>query len=277
MLEICRSFIVSYTSSCIPLTYTQAVGHIAQRRRCFLEQQEWRTVPWANDVHRPLSSRLCDLLCEVPGLMEEMDVILESEAEGSDMSIERAILQHRIIDVLDRLADLRWLWEAMYPLACAQEPRSDEQVPPPPFETRLAFENTDRAADVVYFNAVRLLLYTLSDQAGLTEGMLLGKEHSQRDGPVSNPLLLLPGVRGGRIAHALEICRAAEFLMRGNRGSQGILVLLFPLRVAYTHVQHLPRVAGWIRRVLGESGTRGFKLGEHVLNIQSESARAITN
>lgn len=252
------------------------MGHVVQRKRCFLEQPAWKTIPWAgvNGAVKTVTSQFCDVFCDLPGLMEDVDTMLESEKLGRDTSLDRFLLQDKILGSISQLASVRWQWEAMYPNACTETPTtpgsclSVNELGQPLFTTYLEFQDMDRALDALSFNSYRLMLYTLSDSVGLTD-LLISSNSQQynRDGPGSNPLVL-PG-QGDRVAHALEICRTAEYLMQESRDSQGMLILFFPLRVAYTHVQELPEIATWIRDVMRKSSSMGFNLGEHVLKMQS--------
>ncbi|KAK2608876.1 hypothetical protein QQS21_002589 [Conoideocrella luteorostrata] len=263
MLESYRSFI--------------AVGHLVQRKHCFLAQPEWKTIPWAGKgPPKTLTSLICDVLCDIPGLMQDVDAMLESHKLGHDISADKVILQETVINSIDQLSWLRWQWEAAYPYACAERPTTTDscvtvdEYGHPLFETHFEFDSLDRAIDVLNYNSIRLMLYTLGDSACITDLQLTSSsEYLLREGPGSNPLVL-PG-QGDRIGHALEICRSAEYMMQESRDSQGLLILLFPLRVAFTHLQKMPKISTWIQRVLGMSGSKGFKLGEHILNLQSQS------
>lgn len=280
MLESYRPFMVSihlfaFSSSRRCLLLVQAVPHVIQRRRCFLEQPAWKRIPWAgpNAPAKTLTSQLHDVLCDIPGLMEDVDAMLESEKLGHDASFDKFLLQDKVLNSINQIAVIRWQWEAMYPKACTETPTtpgsclSTNDQGQPLFPTYLEFEDMDRAADVLSFNAYRLMLYALSDSVGLTDmSILSNSQQCNRKGPGSNPLVL-PG-QGDRVAHALEICRTAEYMMQARRESQGLLTLFFPLRVAYTHLQGLPEVAVWIQQVMEKSSSRGFKLGEHVLKIK---------
>lgn len=258
----------------------QTIGHIVQRKRCFLDQPEWKTIPWATEAaEKTLGSLLADVFCDIPGLMEEADFVLDGTARGDDVDLGKAMLQGRIRDTIHRLGEVRWLWEVAHPRACWEMPTNvetsvslDEQGMPL-WDSYLDFEDMDRAIEVMYFNSTRLLLYTLSDQAGLSDTLAHpATEGSERQGPFSNPLLL-PG-RETRVANALEICRTADYVMQGSRDSQGALVLLFPLRVAFTHLGALPEVSSWVGRVLSQLlSSKGFRLGEHILNLQSGAQR----
>lgn len=258
----------------------KAAGHLVSRKRCFLSEPRWKTIPWASPQvrRRTLSSLFCDVLCDISGLMEDVDTLLESEKLRRGVFEDRLLVQNKILRSIGQLSELRWRWEATYPYACtetlstAQSYSSVDECGPPLFATCYEYADLERAADMLNYNAIRLMLYTLSDNVCLTDDVLFSSpEYTLRKGPPCNPLVL-PG-QSDRLAHAWEICRTAEYMLRRDK-SRAMLILLFPLRVAYTHVLAFPHVVTWIQRLLSSSGSRGLKLGEHVLNMTSESTAA---
>ncbi|KAL3952102.1 hypothetical protein ACCO45_013819 [Purpureocillium lilacinum] len=212
-----------------------AIGHIAQRKRCFLGEPEWQTIPWAlQETERPIGSKIIDVLCEIPGLMAERDMLAGRAAKVNDVEAAMEALQDR--GKPERLVNMA---------TCV----SLDEHGRPLFDTVLDFDDMERAIDVVYFNTIRLMLYGLSDDTGLSNA------------------LLLPG-QGTNVSNALEICRTVDYFMQHSRDSQGTLVLLFPLRVAYGHLRRVPLVSPWIRRILVDLSTsKGFQIGEHILNM----------
>ncbi|KAJ6441038.1 C6 finger domain-containingprotein [Purpureocillium lavendulum] len=139
----------------------------------------------------------------------------------------------------------------------------------PLFDTVLDFEEIQRAIDVVNYDTTRLLLYSVSDETGLSE--LLAASTGLYQGPSSNALLL-PG-QGTALSNALEICRTVDYFMQHSRASQGAMSLLSPLRVAYAHLCRVPLVSPWIRPVLADlATTKGFQIGEHILNMEMQTS-----
>ncbi|OAQ71864.1 C6 finger domain-containingprotein [Purpureocillium lilacinum] len=251
-----------------------AIGHIPQRKRCFLGEPEWQTIPWAlQETERPIGSKIIDVLCEIPGLMAERDMLAGRAAKVNDVEAAMEALQDRVLDAIRRLGEYRWQWEAAYPRASRERlvnmatSVSLDEHGRPLFDTVLDFDDMERAIDVVYFNTIRLMLYGLSDDTGLSELLMASSGGGcLYQGPSSNALLL-PG-QGTNVSNALEICRTVDYFMQHSRDSQGTLVLLFPLRVAYGHLRRVPLVSPWIRRILVDLSTsKGFQIGEHILNM----------
>ncbi|KAH0527496.1 hypothetical protein TsFJ059_002496 [Trichoderma semiorbis] len=59
------------------------VNFLVKRKRCFLESSDWKTVPWTIK-RKSLGSQLQDLFCDAPGLMEEVDEIMQRSALGHE-------------------------------------------------------------------------------------------------------------------------------------------------------------------------------------------------
>lgn len=205
--------------------------------------------------------------------MEASDSLLENESLGLDVQYARANLQSKIIDRIQKLSSLLWQWELTNPLACWEAPLdpiiSSSYSPngKPLFNSVLHFESFDLAVDVVNFNANRLLLYRLQDDAGLSESLVLSMLSNEYQGPHSNPLLL-PG-QGSRLDNAIEICRTVDYFLQPRLENHGALVLMFPLRVAYGHLALTkPDLAAWIITVLEQlTSSKGFGMSRHVLKM----------
>lgn len=225
------------------------------------------------ETERPIGSKIIDVLCEIPGLMAERDMLAGRAAKVNDVEAAMEALQDRVLDAIRRLGEYRWQWEAAYPRASRERLVnmatcvSLDEHGRPLFDTVLDFDDMERAIDVVYFNTIRLMLYGLSDDTGLSELLMASSGGGcLYQGPSSNALLL-PG-QGTNVSNALEICRTVDYFMQHSRDSQGTLVLLFPLRVAYGHLRRVPLVSPWIRRILADLSTsKGFQIGEHILNM----------
>lgn len=187
---------------------------------------------------------------------------------------ELSTLQAKIINSYVDAEFLRWQWEEEYPNVCWEVPVTPElrdaggSVTLLPFATVLHFSTFDRAIDAIYFNVVRLLLYELASEVGLSPEALLPTETEVKAGPFSNATI--PPGQGSVEGYALEICRTVHYLVTGDTDSLGTLALMFPLRVASVQLQHRPDVLVWLHWVLEKMTTKkGFKLGEHVMKMKA--------
>ncbi|KAJ2977083.1 hypothetical protein NQ176_g4577 [Zarea fungicola] len=185
------------------------LGYIVQRKRCFLEQRRWWTVPWQGiSSRRTFLSRVTDFLCEVPGLMEDVDILLLRRSQGLDVEVIAENLEDKLRDRVLRLANLLNRWDLEHPFVC-------REVPLPPgsatsfgmddkllFETILWYDNIEFCRTMVGFNAVILLLYSMCDAVGLSEISVAGAGSPDDNHQYTNPIVV--PLQGTKAAHALE-------------------------------------------------------------------------
>ncbi|KAJ6779735.1 hypothetical protein PWT90_02078 [Aphanocladium album] len=253
-----------------------ATAGIATKTRTFLEEPEWKTVPWEqlDPLPRPVTILLQDIFCDIPGFMEDaIRLMTPLSSNGPKRTQNLSALQTKIMNSYIEMEFLRWSWEEEYPNVCWAVPVTpdlkDATNEPNrlPFATVLHFSNFDRAIDSIYFNVIRLLLYELADEVGLSTDVLLSSSSLTTTlGPFSNAML--PPGQGSVVEFSLEICRTVQYLVHGETDSLGSLSLMFPLRVASHHLQDRPDVLQWLHWVLSKlTAKKGFKLGEHVMKM----------
>lgn len=254
-LSYCLTIVLLYWT-CALLTLhaqLQLIGRIVDQKRCFLERPEWKTIPWTSKLTgKTVGDYLRDILCDIPGLMEDVKAVLTGQAASE----AKNKLHDQLVETVQRTEQLRWHWGAAYPRAC-WEIKTDSRASvsldaqgQPLFATSLGFSDVDRAVELVYFDAIQLMLYMMSDQVGVPESRLSlpAKDMVRYQGPRLNADLL-PG-QGDRESHALEICRTVDYFLQGPEDSKGAMILLFPMNVARLHLQYSTKVLTWIDQVL---------------------------
>ncbi|MCJ1243569.1 hypothetical protein MMC30_000766 [Trapelia coarctata] len=100
----------SYFLGCRLLITTRA---LALRKRTFLEDQDWITIPWM-DNPTPKSSmhRLIDVVARIPGLLEDSDRIQAEQATADTPNLQEIEpYRRRVVTVLCDLLNWRWGWE----------------------------------------------------------------------------------------------------------------------------------------------------------------------
>ncbi|KAL7929955.1 hypothetical protein V8C35DRAFT_314240 [Trichoderma chlorosporum] len=243
------------------------VNFLLKRKRLFLETPDWKTVPWTIK-RKSLGSHLQDLFCDVPGLMEDADEIMQRSALGHKMGDMEDELREKVSILMQQASELRWQWEAVNANACKEVPSSEYGSSssgdrgPSPFPTVFRFPNIDRAIDIAFFNTIHLLLDTLLDPLGPGSSPV-----SSLSQPPIGPFrssLLLPG-QGSREDHALEICRIVDFMSHSKHDSLGMFMLMFPLYVARMCLVRRPDVCDWISNILKSLvRDKGFNIGSHL-------------
>lgn len=251
----------------LTLLFVQIVNFLVKRKRCFLEAPDWKTVPWTIK-RKSLGSQLQDLFCDVPGLMEEVDEIMQRSALGHETDTMEENLREKVSILMEQTWELRWQWEAVNANACKEVTSagygsdSSRDRGPSPFPTVFHFQSMDRAIDIAFFNTIHLLLDTLLDPLGPESRPILSSSLPPM-GPFTNPLLL-PG-QGSREDHALEICRIVDFMSHCKHDSLGMFMLMFPLYVARSCLVQRPDVSAWITSILSTLVLeKGFHIGGHL-------------
>ncbi|KAH8807960.1 hypothetical protein F5884DRAFT_833615 [Xylogone sp. PMI_703] len=248
---------------------------IIQRKHCFLEELSWKTIPWALGSHpKNYGDYFQDILCDVPGFLEDNQKIQQLETSGADTTHLLHILRNRLNISLNTLYSLRWKWEHDYPQVCYEViPLESETICLDTtgkllFPSTFHFRNVRRAIEIGLYNTALLFHLDLLESLGGhsspdTERLILAIESSIHQ--PTNPLLL-PG-QGTRIDVAREICRIVDYHLLGNLHTAGALQLMFPLRVALRAFHPKSQEAMWIGSVMRRIADRdGFEISRHGLS-----------
>ncbi|KAG4436326.1 hypothetical protein IFR05_008179 [Cadophora sp. M221] len=257
---------------------TIALECLISKKRCFLEHEDWKTIPYALDPGAKTSMNyLHDILCDVPGLVEDI-AVLESISSsslgvGSDADADgvcmRKVKQLQLSLSQKVLAELKMLyeWRASWarenqgswwevPSAC---PKTRDLFP-----TVIHFKSLLVANGATIYNAILLLLRSIGyqvigptfDPAGVYLDIPTGIDYG---------VLYAPREAPDGAAIAREICRMVEYHLGEERKSAGGFFLLFPLSVAWRVFEEGRREAEWVRGVMDRvADSSGFGIGRRV-------------
>ena len=65
------------------------MGSVSRRKRCFLEQSKWKTIPFElKKSPRLISSRMQDILCDIPGFLEDVLALETLKSNGDTISAD---------------------------------------------------------------------------------------------------------------------------------------------------------------------------------------------
>ena len=251
---------------------TIALECLIQQKRCFLEQPDWKRIPWAHDPRSKTSLHyLHDQLCDIPGLAEET-ANLQILAPDCDKKHQRLILFQKISSQLKTLYEWRASWARQNPGSWHVIPSSyppEEQIRPTVFR----FRDLTIANEVTFYNALLLLLHRLGGQVigncfeastpalGLPADIDYGPLHAPGDAPNVQEI-------------GMEICRSVEYQLGEDRANAGAFFLLFPLAMAYQVYEPGSRESTWLGGVMNRiADDSGFEVGRHLW----ETSRARTS
>ncbi|KAI9741767.1 MAG: hypothetical protein M1834_000153 [Cirrosporium novae-zelandiae] len=209
---------------------------LTRRQHTFLEQEEWKTIPWALQPKSP-SCYLIDILSNVPGFLADSKALEDLRLSGASqglISVTRAKLTESVITQLQKLYDWRWNWESANASTTIVASADASRLKPAPFSTILTFTNVRVANAVAVYDAVALLLLRLLSTLHPDESPFsFVAPKPPVDFCGTNPLLL-PGDPMNLAEIALEICRTVDYHLWDGHSSVGAFAILFPLRIACT-------------------------------------------
>ncbi|KAJ5740844.1 hypothetical protein N7493_000716 [Penicillium malachiteum] len=240
------------------------VACVTQRKRCFLEDPRWKTIPWEI---RGLNSKIpveevYDFLVHAPGVIEDMDRLDTWDPNVPGKEEFRAGHIQRTFDVLEAAYAWRWRWEQRFSDSVFMVPTADlnpdqfSYIPSwSPFEQVLWFDERPRATELMNYSVARLIAMKALQRAGVEVACILQPE------PIALPLLPM---EGSRHDVAVEICRMAHYNMQTSLRSVGAFMLLFPLNIAFFHLDgDKDGVRPWLLKLMAAMNSRhGFEVGQ---------------
>ncbi|KAF9773094.1 hypothetical protein IL306_009137 [Fusarium sp. DS 682] len=244
---------------------------MANRKRTFLEQDEWKTIPWAlQPMSKTIDCFLQDILCDIPGMMDDADDISNSAGD----LVSETLLWQKLHSTFEQLEALRTSWNFMYPQACwkaekgGRDYRETPGISDTAFEGTLCFSDLERAIEFVYLNTTHLILHSLLRQLrAITNNYAFEIGLSLQETNENEVPTLAFWDYDNRYRNALAICQCVDYMMQNQRGASGAFNLLFPLKVAYNHLSDLPNMQIWVVGVMEKiSTTKGLFIGAQILD-----------
>ncbi|KAJ5281847.1 hypothetical protein N7478_007219 [Penicillium angulare] len=243
------------------LRSTISIAWIIQRKHCFLENPEWKTIPWAIsglESRMPLE-KLHDYLVDCPGILEDLDRLRAWGPNVPGKAEFQANFAMRAHLLLEGLYSWRWRWQEDFPDAtylistATLDPAVALYLPSScPFKTLIWFHDDHRATELIIYNAAQLIITAALDEAGV-EIKIPATPY------LSDPLLPM---QGRRYDIAVEICRMASFHLQKARNSMGAFMILFPLNSALRHLDDRGGVKKWLLKLLqAMADMHGFEVG----------------
>jgi hypothetical protein len=238
------------------------IGYLVERKHCFLETTEWKTVPWEEvglGAKLPID-KLHDILCDIPGYLEDIDLLGKWTRDSSDKENFLTKLRERLLASLNALYSWRWEWEKDFPASTYSvspnglDPETSLPLPPSPFESVLWFVNPYRANELMTYNSIRVILTRSLQLIGINTD-------NPSSAYVSDPLLPMQGTRHDV---AVETCRMVDYHLHCFRRSSGAFLIIFPINIAYLHLDgnRDGRAKSWLEIVMAfVADIHGFEIG----------------
>ena len=248
-----------------------AIKAITDCKRTFLDQQEWLTIPWAqNPGQKSSMNHLIDIFCIVPGLLEESKRLHTStsfvwdfttptspasESPTARQDHRLVALRHRIQQCYTKLQKWKETWDRSYPSAVLPVkvsffPRSDLKFPEDIFSYAINFPSFRGASEFQLYNTVVFFVSSL----------MLSVPPTSHDDVVSSPSV--PDLLSQRWDAAYDICRAVPYDLFEKHGGGGAYLLLFPLLTTLRLFGERSEEGKWIKQVLGSIAKKWGLEGE---------------
>lgn len=179
------------------------------------------------------ADQLHDMISDIPSFLEDMDRIVSWPPDLPGLAKFRDAYGKRVFATLGKLYSWRWDWEERFPNATFLvspknlDPETFQPLPTSPFESIIWFHDSHRATDLMTYNALRLITTRALEIAGVHLDVPSSLS------PMAGPLMPMEGTRHDV---AVEICRMTNYHLHYLRRSSGALTLIFPLNVAYLHL-----------------------------------------
>jgi hypothetical protein len=245
---------------------------LISRQRTFLDEDQWRTIPYALDPSsKGTQSQLVDILVMIPGFLQELDGLRISSSGCKDA---QAALLDKILQQLNTIFYWRWSWHLANPDGAWELPAQticSLTNKPRVFGKVLHFLTLDLATEIMLYNAILLWLLGLAwqldpDHASYHIATVAQSINPVASGPsdMRGPLHL-----AGQAVHlrdaALEICRCMEYHIQNIKyGHNSSLFYLFPIGMAWSVLQAEELYKQWIVDMLNSSYiTKGYVTGEN--------------
>lgn len=185
-----------------------------------------------------LASRIQDVLCDIPGLVEDSQTFRTLSANaGSEATTKHAwALHERVSATINQLCDLRWQWEDEFSHTCREVVARKgttfciDSTGEPLFPTVLFFDGLERVMEIANFDAIFIILYNIiylvKGERGFTyTNRIIPSLLAPRNPSSTASPLLLPG-QGDQESMAREICRLVDYCLQSKQDSLGAFTLL---------------------------------------------------
>ena len=225
--------------------FVQVMQAINERKRTFLEKDEWLTIPWGRhpELKSP-SQHVLDILCPVAGLLEDYHTFENARLGVQKYRAECNTLFEKAKRLMIRLFRWRWDWEAsqQHPAACEinVDPKTSwtvDEALEPLFPTTLHFQSIAKADQFNLYNtAVTILMscgHIFSDGRNNIAEAAYTSLPLEIEPTKVNPLTMPHGGQSLYLDGIIEGMRCVDYYLQPKHSSQGSLSLLWPLRMRY--------------------------------------------
>ena len=245
-----------------------------QEEAVLLEQSRWKTVPWALEpASKNAMTCVQDVLCDIPGLMEDAVNLRNRDREAVQKSISHQALSRSIVDCLNHLYQCDGMKNTQNTSEeiPARQPL-DEQ---PLFPKMLHFSSIKRANEIILYSTALIFILRLGAEAigptFDTSTAALNLPPFDTQGP-----LYLPGQAINIQAIATEISKSVGYYLSDYCHRAGVS-LPIPLRVAHVAFLSTSRQEKWVdRMIIRIAELNGFEISENNKKVNPDTLNLLS-
>ncbi|PTB59976.1 hypothetical protein M431DRAFT_536504 [Trichoderma harzianum CBS 226.95] len=238
------------------LSHFLGIGHLilaylVRNQRCFLEEDAWKVVPWANDpTSKTTMDCLVDIFCHLPGVVEDMKALKASTGATEELSVSYIILGFQIKALVARLISWRIKWEEDHSNTYFNvgwdilQQLGVAYLDSYPFPTAIFFSEPIRVTELCMYDALLILLQQLWKQ--LPDYVGLTSPFDEVNSCWPQPSIFLAPGNGSAKEVVGEICKLVYSQFLSHPGKGGALHVMFPLQVAQRSISSESLEAQWL-------------------------------
>lgn len=223
---------------------------IVRRKRTFLANADWLTIPWRAMPVKTYFDVLIDHVTKTPGLLEQFDNLRVISSPGTHRKLTG------LLQSCQELKDTMTKWEhgkkqLSRPVLIKHEPQEDDMYP---FQHEMSWENhLFLNASLVYWSAQLILSVTISQIE-----LLLANLGFARTEMYASTTTNQQQAR----QFATCIAQSIPYALMPDMGALGINHITFPICLAFAHFteSNEERICGWLVKVSNDMRRQGVRM-----------------
>lgn len=233
---------------------------MSDRRRTFLEQEDWKTIPWEDEPDsKSQLDGVTDIMADIPGLYEDLDILNSSSTtyRSRDSRLARDILDKCVVNLL-KLESWFRVWTIRNPNVVSEVESSsmagltvDEAGYL--FPTVLRYSSLGVANELTLYYSIRIQLLSICRDVDRFRESANTSTSAAREPEISwSPYWRSAwhSTSASIRLLAIEICRSAEYHILPCHAQAGTLLFLVPAQVAAKSLGFSSREGKWITDLL---------------------------
>lgn len=223
---------------------------IVRRKKTFLTNIEWRTVPWRDMPVKTYHDILVDHATRIPGLLEQFDNLRAKSSPDTQQALKE------LLQSCCELKDTMTKWEhgkkqLSRPVLIKHDPQEDDIYP---FQHEMSWENhLFFNASLVYWSVQLVMSVTISQ----IELLLVSLGFARAETFAST-------MTNQQRARQFAICiaQSVPYALMPDMGALGINHITFPICLAFAHFteSNEERICVWLVKVNNDMRRKGIRI-----------------